>query len=106
PLKHVWHCVVALVVWRPDTALRQCCDDFSDLEIGPDGGLYLLSDKSATVARLRPLPPGGGTVAMSAALRLDDLSGDKPEGLSFAADGRVIVALDKRKRRNNLVLLE
>ena len=43
---------------------------------------------------------------MSKAWHLDDLGGDKPEGLSFAADGRVIVALDKRKRRNNLVLLE
>ena len=106
PLKPGRHRLVALAGWRPDKSLRRCCDDFSDLEIGPDGGLYLLSDKSATIARLEPLPPGGGTAAMSGAWRLDDLDGHKPEGLSFAADGRAIVALDKRKRRNNLVLLE
>jgi hypothetical protein len=94
-----------LAVWRPDKMLRECCDDFSDLEIGPDGRLYLLSDKSATIVRLNPLKPGGGTALHSASWHLDDL-GAKPEGLSFAADGRAIVALDTRKRRNNLVLLE
>ena len=105
-LKPGRHRFVALAVWQPDTRLRQGCDDFSDLEIGPDGRLYLLSDKSAAIARLGPLAPGGGTAAMSGGWRLDDLGGDKPEGLSFAPDGCAIVALDKRKRRNNLVLLE
>jgi hypothetical protein len=100
------HRFVALAVWRPDTRLRQGCEDFSDLEIAPDGRLYLLSDKSATIARLEPLNPGGGTAAVSAMWRLDGLGSDKPEGLSFAPDGRAIVALDKRKRRSNLVMLE
>jgi hypothetical protein len=36
------------------------CADFSDLEIGPDGRLYLLSDQSASIARLDDLPPEGG----------------------------------------------
>lgn len=97
---------VALAVWRPDKMLRVCCDDFSDLEIGPDGELYLLSDKSAAIARLEPLVPGGGAASLSAEWFLEDLDGAKPEGLSFAPDGRAIVALDKRKRHNNLVLLE
>ena len=67
--------------------------------------MYLLSDKSESIARLGDLRPGGGTVSLTAWWHLDDLQ-DKPEGLAFAADGRAIVALDKRKRRNNLVLLE
>ncbi|MGB8550069.1 MAG: hypothetical protein WCD82_17985, partial [Xanthobacteraceae bacterium] len=81
------------------------CADFSDLEIGPDGCLYLLSDKSATIARLDDLPAGGGTAALIDAWRLGDLDG-KPEGLAFTAHGRAIVGLDTRKPRRNLVLLE
>lgn len=107
PLEPGTHRFVALAVWRPDKTLRKCCDDFSDLEIGPDGGLYLLSDQSATIARLKALSPGGGKAAVNGGpWRLDGLAGAKPEGLAFAAGGHAIVALDKRKRRNNLVLLE
>jgi hypothetical protein len=85
--------------------LATTCADFSDLEIGPDGCLYLLSDQSSTIARLDDLPAGGGTAALLAAWRLSDLNG-KPEGLSFTAEGRAIVGLDTRKPRQNLVLLE
>jgi hypothetical protein len=96
---------VALATWLPDKELAETCVDFSDLEIGPDGSLYLLSDQSATIARLDDLSVGGRTARLTAAWRLDDLKG-KPEGLAFAPDGRAIVALDKRKPRRNLVLLE
>jgi hypothetical protein len=85
--------------------LAKACDDFSDLEIGPDGRLYLLSDKSAAIARLDELRPGARSAACTAAWRLDDLDG-KPEGLAFDPLGRAVVALDKRKARNNLALLE
>jgi hypothetical protein len=81
------------------------CADFSDLEIGPDGYLYLLSDKSSTIARLDDLAAGGGTAALLDAWRLGDLDG-KPEGLAFTARGRAIVGLDMRKPRQNLVLLD
>ncbi len=99
------HYYVALATWWPDKTLAKACADFSDLEVGPDGRLYLLSDKSASIARLDDLTPGGGTVSPSASWRLRDLGG-KPEGLAFTADGRAIVALDTRKARHNLVLLE
>ena len=96
---------MALATWFPDETLAKACDDFSDLEIGPDGRLYLLSDKSASIARIADLRPDGGSAACTATWRLDDLDG-KPEGLAFDAEGRAVVALDKRKARNNLVLLE
>lgn len=99
------HKFVALAIWRPDKALARTCADFSDLEIGPDGRLYLLSDKSSTIARLDNLPAGGGTAALIDAWHLGDLNG-KPEGLAFTPQGRAIVGLDKRKARRNLVLLE
>jgi hypothetical protein len=58
-IKKGHHRFVALAIWFPDKTLAKTCADFSDLEIGPDG-LYLLSDKSATIARLDDLPAGGG----------------------------------------------
>jgi hypothetical protein len=105
PIGEGRHEFVALTIWFPDETLAEMCADFSDLEIGPDGRLYLLSDKSAAIARLDDLPPGGGMTTFAAAWRLHELDG-KPEGLAFTAEGRAIVALDKRKARHNLVFLE
>ena len=105
PVKKGRYRFVALAVWLPDKTLAKTCADFSDLEIGPDGCLYLLSDKSSTIARLDDLSPGGGTAALLDAWRLGGLDG-KPEGLAFTAQGRAIVGLDTRKPRRNLVLLE
>src|SRR5262245_17109035 len=85
--------------------LAKTCADFSDLEIGPDGCLYLLSDKSCTIARLDDLRAGGGTAALLDAWRLGNLDG-KPEGLAFTPQGRAVIGLDTRKPRRNLVLLE
>ena len=99
------HRYVALAVWWPDKALAKACKDFSDLEVGPDGCLYLLSDKSESIARLDDLPSGGGTAKLTESWRIRDLSG-KPEGLAFTAEGRAIVALDTRKARHNLVVLD
>jgi len=105
PIAKGRHRFVALAVWYPDKTLAKACADFSDLAIGPDGRLYLLSDQSASIARLDDLPADGGTAALVAAWHLEDLGG-KPEGLAFTAEGRAIVALDKRKARRNLLLLE
>ena len=65
----------------------------------------MLSDQSASIARLAELSPGGGVATVDAVWKLEDLDG-KPEGLAFDSRGRAIVALDKRKKRNNVVLLE
>jgi hypothetical protein len=105
PIKKGHHRFVALAIWLPNKTLAKSCTDFSDLEIGPDGYLYLLSDKSSTIARLDDLRAGGGTAALLNAWQLGDLDG-KPEGLTFTAQGRAVVGLDTRKSRRNLVLLE
>ena len=83
--------------------MTKTCADFSDLEIGPDGYLYLLSDKSFTIARLDDHLAGGGTAAVLEAWSFGDLGG-KPEGLAFTARGRAIIGLDTRKPRRNLLL--
>ena len=105
PIRKGQHRFVALATWHPDKALAKACADFSDLEIGPDGCLYLLSDKSASIARLEDLEAGGGSAGLRRAWRLGDLGG-KPEGLAFTKQGHAIVGLDTRKKRRNLVLLE
>jgi hypothetical protein len=105
PIEEGHHRFGALAIWLPDNTLAKTCADFSDLEIGPDGYLYLLSDESSTIARLDDLPAGGGTAALLDAWQLGDLGG-KPEGLTFTPQGRAIVGLDTRKPRQNLVLLE
>jgi hypothetical protein len=105
PIKKGHHRFVSLAVWLPDKALAKTCADFSDVAIGRDGCLYLLSDKSSTIARLDDLPAGGGAASLLDAWRLGDLDG-KPEGLAFTAQGQAVVALDTRKARRNLVLLE
>ena len=105
PIKRGEHAFVALAVWYPDKALRKACPDFSDLEIGPDGRLYLLSDKSAAIARLEDLAPGDGDAMLAACWELADVGG-KPEGLTFSATGQAIIALDKYKKKNNLLVLE
>lgn len=98
------HRYVALAVWRPDEALKKACRDFSDLSVGPDGHLYVLSDQSESIARVGALRPGGGTASLEASWKIAGLKG-KPEGLAFTGDGRAIVALDKKKKRRNLALL-
>ena len=53
------------------------------LEIGPDGHLYLLSDKSASIARIgRPAGAWWRGHALAKSWRLPDLNG-KPEGFAF-----------------------
>ncbi len=95
---------VALAIWAPHKALVKICKDFSDLDVGPDGRLYVLSDKSSSIARLSALPKGGGSVTAEAWWKVAGLKG-KPEGLAFAQDGRAVVALDKKKARRNLAVL-
>jgi hypothetical protein len=95
----------ALQWWEPGGSLADGCEDFSDLEVGPDGRLYVLSDKSRSVARLDVLDRDGGPARADRIWRIDGLDG-KPEGLAFSPQGRAIVALDTRKAKHNLVVLD
>jgi hypothetical protein len=94
-----------LAAWLPHREFQRACRDFSDLEIGPDGRLYLLSDKSATIARVSDLDPAAGKARVERVWELPPLKG-KPEGLAFTRGGHALVALDRRKPRRNLVMLE
>jgi hypothetical protein len=96
---------VPLAVWMPSVKLAANCEDFSDLEVGPDRRLYLLSDKSQTIARVGELVVGDETARADEVWKLPLLDG-KPEGLALTRTGRAIVALDTKEATENLVLLE
>ncbi len=96
---------VPLAVWMPSVKLQAASQDFSDLEIGPDRRLYLLSDKSASIVRLGELVVNEWVARADQVWELPTLDG-KPEGLALTRNGRAIVALDTKRASGNLVLLE
>jgi hypothetical protein len=105
PIEDGAHIFVPLAVWMPTDELLEACADFSDLEVGPDRSLYLLSDKSQSIARIADLVVGDEVALADEVWQLPRLAG-KPEGLALTRNGRAIVALDKKEARDNLLLLE
>jgi hypothetical protein len=80
--------------------------DLSDVAIGPDGRVYLLSDESNCIARLQDrVPPESGTVAVDRIWQLPDRL-HQPEGLVITAAWDVLVATDHTEQRENLFLLD
>jgi hypothetical protein len=96
---------VPLAVWSPSVKLAANCEDFSDLEVGPDRRLYLLSDKSQSIARIGELAADDQVARADEVWPLPRLDG-KPEGLALTRNGRAIVALDTKEAKENLVLLD
>ncbi len=91
--------------WPLDDEASELLEDVSDAALGPDGRLYLLSDRSRRIARLAPgFPPGGDPVGVEGSWRLPKRR-DKPEGLTFLPDGRAVVATDTKGKGPNLFIL-
>ena len=105
PIEPGDHVFVPLAVWMPSVKLQAVCEDFSDLEVGPDRRLYLLSDKSQSIARIGELVVGDEVARADEVWVLPLLDG-KPEGLALTRNGRAMVALDTKTAKQNLVLLE
>lgn len=98
--------LTAVATWLLDTPAGQVLADVSDAAVGPDGELYLLSDRTATLARiaLGPLDVDGtGTAAVTASWDLGSDCKDA-EGLAILPDGTVLVAMDRGHPRDNLLL--
>jgi uncharacterized protein YjiK len=80
--------------------------DLSDVTVGPDGRVYLLSDESRCIARLQDgVPPESGTVAVDRIWGLPERL-HQPEGLVITAAWDVLVATDHDEQRENLFLLD
>ncbi|MDP9210027.1 MAG: SdiA-regulated domain-containing protein [Actinomycetota bacterium] len=80
--------------------------DLSDVTVGPDGRVYLLSDESRCIARLQPtVPPESGTVAVDRIWGLPDRL-HQPEGLVITPTWDVLIATDHSEQRENLFLMD
>jgi hypothetical protein len=94
----------ALATWLLDDDLADDVGDVSDLAVDASGHLHLLSDQRARLVRLAPELRDGKLVADVVAT----IEGkpDKAEGLVMLPDGRALVALDTKRPRENLLLVE
>lgn len=98
--------MTVLATWWLGAESSERLPDVSDATIGPDGCLYLLSDRGAAIARLPDrLDPAGGTVDAEAIWRIAGRP-ENPEGLVILEDGTPLVALDTKSPRQNLLRLE
>ena len=90
--------LVALKVWEFSTSLAALAEDASDLTVGPDGRVYLLSDESAVVIRLEGRLKGDeAKVRDSASWKLPKEI-VKPEGLVIDGELHPWVAVDSKHR--------
>jgi hypothetical protein len=94
-----------LAAWDLGGEALERVGDLSDVAIGPDGRVYLLSDESRCIARLQEtVPPEGGTVEVDRIWGLPERL-HQPEGLVITAGWDVLVATDHDEMRDNLFLL-
>ncbi|MFN8070781.1 MAG: hypothetical protein U0R66_03050 [Mycobacterium sp.] len=95
-----------LATWWLGETMHKQLPDISDATVGPDGRLYLLSDQGCALARLPDLlDPRGGTIEPVAVWRIAG-SPQNPEGLVILPDGTVLVGLDTKAPKRNLLRLE
>jgi uncharacterized protein YjiK len=93
---------VPLQVWPLEDAT---IEDLSDIACAPDGGVYLVSDESRALLRLRlPLAAEDARAAFEASWELPEGMANA-EGLAFLADGRPLVAVDTDGDEDNLFVL-
>jgi uncharacterized protein YjiK len=95
-----------LAAWDLGGEALERIGDLSDVTVGPDGRVYLLSDESRCIARLQAsVPPESGTVAVDRIWALPERL-HQPEGLVITGDWDVLVATDHQEQRDNLFLLD
>jgi hypothetical protein len=98
--------LTVLATWWLSGELAKWLPDISDTTIGPDGRLYVLSDQGSAIARLPDvLDPRGGKVEAVAIWRIAG-SPENAEGLVILDDGTVLVGLDTKSPRRNLLRLK
>lgn len=96
---------VALKEWEIGKSSSDLARDGSELAVGPDGRLYLLSDQSRTLSLLEAdLRPDEDRFKFDVTWRLPK-GLDKPEGLAILPDGRPVVAVDGREGSDAVFVL-
>jgi uncharacterized protein YjiK len=94
-----------LTAWDLDGEAAERIGDLSDVTVGPDGRIYVLSDESRCIARLQAtLGPQDRLIEVDRVWGIPDRL-HQPEGLVITGDWEVLVAVDHPEPRQNLFLL-
>lgn len=94
-----------LTAWDLGGEAMERIGDLSDVTVGPDGRIYVLSDESRCIARLHAtLDPQDRLVEVDRIWGLPDRL-HQPEGLVITGDWKALVAVDHPEPRENLFLL-
>jgi uncharacterized protein YjiK len=94
-----------LTAWDLGGEAAERIGDLSDVTVGPDGRIYVLSDESRCIARLQAtLDPEDRLLEVDRIWGLPDRL-HQPEGLVITGDWEVLVAIDHDEPRQNLFLL-
>lgn len=91
--------------WLLSDELADVLKDVSDVTFGPDGRVYLLSDQSGVIVRVSEDWKNEEAISADAVWQLPKAV-EKAEGLVVLPDGRPMVAVDRKKPKDNLHLLE
>jgi uncharacterized protein YjiK len=95
-----------LTIWELDREAGGRIHDISDVGVGPDDRLYLLSDESRCIARLeRSLSPDETALSITSEWDLPDEI-VQPEGLVVTDELVPIVAVDRDEMKENLFFLD
>jgi hypothetical protein len=95
---------VPLSMWELKGDAKDAMGDISSITVGPDGSLWLLSDKSSCVARLalaEPLPASADRITEFDEVWLLPEGAVKPEGFVALDEERVLVVMDTRSTTGN-----
>jgi SdiA-regulated len=94
-----------LTAWDLGGEAMERIGDLSDVTVGPDGRIYVLSDESRCIARLQAaLDPQDRLVEVDRIWGLPERL-HQPEGLVVTGDWEALVAVDHDEPRQNLFLL-
>jgi hypothetical protein len=99
----------ALAMWKLRGGAKKAMGDISGLSVGPDRSLWLVSDKSAALARMgleAALPRGGGSVTSFDEVLHLPTGAVKAEGIAVVEPGRALVVLDSLATVGNGLLVE
>jgi len=95
-----------LTLWDLDGEAEARIDDISDVAVGPDERLYLLSDESRCIARVEhQLPAAQRKLSITAVWKLPEEI-VQPEGLVLMDDMTPLVAIDRKEPNQNLFLMD
>jgi hypothetical protein len=99
----------ATAMWRLCGPAKDALHDISALGVGPDRSLWLLSDKSRSVARLSldtPLRPSDDEIRdLQEIWRLPKHT-KKPEGVAAIDEDHILVAMDTKSMFDNGVIVQ